>query len=40
MKKQKSEKAATKAADTKKTGPKAPKQAQSFQKGAAKNFKR
>ncbi len=40
MKKQKSEKAASKAAETKKTGAKAPKQVQSFSKGAAKNFKR
>jgi len=41
MKKQKTEKAATKATDTKKTGgAKAPKQVQSFSKGAAKNFKR
>jgi hypothetical protein len=40
MKKQKTEKAATKSTDTKKAGAKAPKQVQSFTKGAAKNFKR
>ena len=40
MKKQKSDKAALKAADAKKPGGKAQKNVQSFQKGAAKNFKR
>lgn len=39
MKKQKQEKAATKAAETKKAGGKAPK-VQSYTKGAPKNFKR
>lgn len=39
MKKAKNEKATARAADTKKGG-KAPKNVQSFQKGAAKNFKR
>lgn len=40
MKKQKSEKAALKAADAKRSSAKAPKNVQSFSKGAAKNFKR
>lgn len=40
MKKQRTEKAATRAADSKKSGGKAQKNVQSFQKGAAKNFKR
>ena len=40
MKKQKSEKAAQKASETKKLGGKAQKNVQSFSKGAAKNFKR
>lgn len=40
MKKQRSEKAAVKTTDAKKLGGKAQKNVQSFQKGAAKNFKR
>lgn len=40
MKKQRSEKAAVKAADAKKSGGKAPKNVQSYTKGATKNFKR
>lgn len=40
MKKQKTDKAALKAADNKKLGGKAQKNVQSYSKGAAKNFKR